>query len=87
MILVRNLIGAIKQVALDVYTESTPTAVMFGTVLGVSPLRVNVDQRMTIELSNLIITASYADKVVTGDQVILLRNQGGQQFIILDKVG
>lgn len=109
------MLDVIKQAALDVIKNSNPTAVMFGTVLSISPLEISVDQRLTLTEAFLIVPESMirfemlasrflngeetpdeesttGAKVVLrsgmkqGDKVILLRVQGGQQFVVLDKV-
>ena len=81
-----SLINVIKQASLGAVDTTSPVAVMFGTVTKSSPLEVNVEQRFTLPRDFLVI----ADKVKVldiGDRVILLRVQGGQQFVVLDKVG
>jgi hypothetical protein len=102
--LVPNLIETIKRAALDAVKASNPCAIMFGKVESISPLKINVEQRLTLGESHLILTSLVKDFEVemtvdgvikqytvhlalqTGETVMLLRNQGGQQFIVLDRV-
>ncbi|MNW46028.1 hypothetical protein D3C74_233060 [compost metagenome] len=102
----------IKQLGANAVHAGNPVAVMFGTVTGINPLEVNVDQRFTLDEDFLVITESLVryevdlkhrhngatmddalvDKVVireglkVGDSVLLLRMQGGQKYVVWDKV-
>lgn len=94
------MLSTIKQAALDALEASKPVAVMTGTVTKTNPLEVNVDQRFTLDADFLIVPESLTRYTITignseyvirsglqaGDRVILLRVQGGQKFLILDKV-
>lgn len=93
------MLNVMKKAALDALEASSPLAVMAGTVTGTNPLEVNVDQRFTLAADFLIVPESVtrltlniggADHIIraglqTGDPVILLRVQGGQKYLILDK--
>jgi hypothetical protein len=94
------MLEAIKKAAMDAVVASNLVAVMFGTVTKTNPLEVNVDQRFTLDADFLVQTAATAELKVTiggteyiirpglqvGDRVVLLRVQGGQKYLILDKV-
>ncbi len=82
---------------------SKPFSLSYGRVEGVSPLRVTLDQKLTLEGNMLLPVLSMrertfpvlvdgVEKTVTvparlavGDRVILLRADGGQKFIVLDR--
>lgn len=112
-----DLIEATKRAALGAVEASKPVAVLFGTVTAVSPLEINVEQKMTLGQEQLILTKSVTDHTVemtvdhqteealdhrhpyqgkktfklhralkAGEKVILLRVQGGQQFVVWDRV-
>jgi len=94
------MLNVIKQAALDALEASQPVAIMFGTVTKINPLEVNVDQRFTIDADFLIVSESLTKYVLNiggaeyvirpglqaGDRVVLIRIQGGQKYLILDKV-
>jgi len=94
------MLEAIKKAAMDAVVASNPVAVMFGTVTKTNPLEVNVDQRFTLDADFLVQTAATTELKVTiggteyvmreglqaGDRVVLLRVQGGQKYLILDRV-
>lgn len=80
-----GLIQLLKRIALEAVEASKPTVVLFGTVSGINPLSVYLEQKRTITKNFLIITDKAKDLAV-GDGVIMVRMQGGQKYIIIDKV-
>jgi len=130
-----NILQTIKQAAIEAVNASDPTGVLFGTVVSISPLKINVEQRLTLDESFLILTTLVKDFEVEmtvdhftedddylitrhthpevapgsfdsthkhaykgkkkflvhlglkmGDGVILIKVQGGQKFIVLDRI-
>ena len=132
-----GLVDAMKTAALDVVAAGGPVSVLFGTVISAAPLQINVEQKMTLEAPQLILSRSVTDYFIdltaahetepetahvhtiqdtyTGggsssptqhlheyvgrkrfqvhnslavdEEVILLRLQGGQKFLVLDRLG
>lgn len=94
------MIEAIRKAALGAVKSGAPTAIMFGKVMQINPLEVNVDQRFTLDADFLIVPESLIRYEVDvgqtrlvirqgfqqGDRLILLRVQGGQQYLVIDKV-
>ncbi|QGQ93957.1 DUF2577 domain-containing protein [Paenibacillus psychroresistens] len=95
-----KLLNLIKQASIGAVEAGNPMNVQFGMVSSMNPLEVNLDQRFTLEEDFLIVPDTLTELIITigsteytirrglelGDKVILLRVQGGQQFIILDRV-
>ena len=121
-----DLIQVMKKAALQVYEEGSPSGVFFGQVISISPLKIQVEQRMMLESQHLVLTSLVSEFDVDmtvdhktestsggtgessfashshdykgkktykihlglniGEKVILLRVQGGQKFIVLDRV-
>lgn len=121
-----DLYRAMGKIALDAMNNSMPSAILFGTVVSTSPLKINIEQKMTLESSDLVLTSLVSNFNVDmsmehrtentsggsgdasfeshnheykgkkqftvhlglnkGEKVILLRVQGGQKFIVLDRV-
>ncbi|WP_157729653.1 DUF2577 family protein [Tumebacillus algifaecis] len=87
------MLEVLKQIATNTQEAGSPVAVMFGTVTKVSPIEVLVDQRLSLSndgvsdpsLQTLILTEKVRSLAVN-DSVVLLRVQGGQQFVVIDKV-
>jgi hypothetical protein len=80
-----NLIQLIKKAAVEAVEASKPAAVLFGTVKTVSPLSVYLEQKKTIT-EDFIVLTDKINNLVIGDCVVMLRMQGGQRYVILDKV-
>lgn len=80
-----GLIPLLKRIALEAVEASKPTVVLFGTVQSVSPLSIYLEQKRTITKNFLIITDK-AKNLAVGDGVVMVRMQGGQKYIIIDKV-
>ena len=112
-----NLLTSIKQAAKEAVEEGEPTGIVFGTVVSASPLKIQVEQKLTLTKEFLILTRNVVDyeteveikweseteeghthkiqgvkkvkfknAVKSGDKVILIKQQGGQKYVVLDKV-
>lgn len=99
-----DLIQVMKKAALQVYEESSPSGIFFGKVISTAPLKIQIEQRLTLEAQHLVLTSLVNDfdidmtvdnikkpfKVHLGlkidETVTLLRVQGGQKYIVLDRV-
>lgn len=81
----KNLVQLIKQAAVEAVEASKPAVVLFGTVSSISPLTIYLEQKRTLTKSFLIISDK-AKNLAAGDGVIMIRMQGGQKYIVLDKV-
>jgi hypothetical protein len=81
-----GLIKTIQRVALAAVEQSKPSGVYFGTVTSVSPLEINREQKMTLDSAQLIIPQRLRGGLANGDSVILLRVQGGQKYVVTDRV-
>ena len=112
-----DILGAIKQAVLDAVKNADPTAAMLGEVISISPLEIQIEQRLTIDADQIILTRNVTKHVVQmtfsmntgtsdshshsisgthdvtiknalkkGDKVLLIRQDGGQKFFVLDRV-
>lgn len=83
-----NMIQIIKQAAIEAVEASKPTKVIYGTVISASPLSIKLDQKFTIPAEFVVLPKRIAGEVFfVGDKVIMLQEQGGQRYVLLDKVG
>ena len=78
------MLDTIKKISAQTGQAAVPTAFMYGSVLSAGPLRVWVDNRFEIGSEALVTMKDTA--LAIGDKVVLLRNQGGQQYLILGRV-
>lgn len=75
------LSNTIKQLAKQTVDAAVPMSIMFGEVTAVSPLAILVDTRFQVSGAAIVLPRGIT--LEAGDNVILLRNAGGQQFIIM----
>lgn len=125
----RGIIKKIHKAAVEAVESTKPVNVCFGEVASASPLKINVEQKMTLGEKQLILTRNVTDfstmvtvdwstenksggtgedsfashshshkitgkkkitvhnGLVVGDEVILIRQQEGQKFIVWDRIG
>lgn len=59
-----DLIALIKQAAMDAFNASKPTNIVRGTVVSVTPLKIQVSQMQTLESDFLVVPDYLTDKKV-----------------------
>ena len=123
-----DLIKVMKKASLDAVESSKPVNVVFGKVTSESPLKILVEQKITLTAAQLILTRNVTDfddeitvidwttenrsggggydsfsshnhdligrkKIIVhnalkvGEEVVLLRQQSGQKYIVIDRLG
>lgn len=84
---IEELLKIIKKAAVDAVNAQKPVAVCFGKVIGTSPLKISVEQKMTLGAAQLILTNTVKENaLISGDDVCMLRMQGGQKYVVVDKL-
>lgn len=63
-----------------------PVAVMFGTITKTNPLEVSVEERLPLTRDFLIVPERLDGHFESGEKYILIRVQGGNQFVLMDRV-
>lgn len=121
-----DLLNIVKKAALEAVEAGQPSDFCFGKVTSASPLKILVEQKMTLSKAQLILTRNVTNfktkvtvdwvsesksggsgdssfsshthnitgkKEITihnalavGDEVILLKQKGGQKYLVLDRV-
>lgn len=121
-----DLFEMIKKISTEAVDAKKPAGLLFGKVISDSPLKILVEQKMTLEKEQLVLCRNVTDfkvmmtvkhftenkgggsgdsayeshrheykgkkeflvhnKLKTGEEVLLLRQQGGQKFIVVDRV-
>lgn len=56
-----DLIRIMKKAALDVVDASKPTAIRFGKVIRINPLKIKIEQKITLTEQFLILTRNVTD--------------------------
>ena len=123
-----DLIRIMKKASLDAVESTKPVNVVFGKVTSESPLKILVEQKITLTAAQLILTRNVTDfnneitvidwttenrsggsgydsfsshnhdligrkKIIVhnalkaGEEVVLIRQQGGQKYIVIDRLG
>lgn len=128
-----ELVKTIKKAATEAVKAEKPVEVCFGKVISANPLKILVEQKMTLGEKQLVLSRNVTDfktqisagniqnyyytggtppdaptapvqselhvhavgrieatvynGLVVGDEVILMRQQGGQKYVVLDRVG
>lgn len=83
-----DMFNAMKQIAENVFTAMRPADWCYGKVISLSPFQVQIDQKLPLKKEFLSVrTGVSASSFKVGDILILLRKQGGQEYLILDKKG
>ena len=59
-----NLLETIKTASLDAINASKPVEIVFGVVLSVVPLKINLEQKLTLTESFLIVPDDFTDKKI-----------------------
>lgn len=99
-----DLLVAIKRASIDAIESVKPVNIVFGKIESISPLTVNIENKLQLSKEQLIMldsfkkyeipcevdgkvgVARFDNTLKPGDDVIMFRLQGGQQYLILDRV-
>lgn len=81
-----NLIETIKRIAINAVAATKPVEIIYGIVVSVEPLLIKLSQNQ-IYPKDYFVISSGGGSFAIGDILILLRVQGGQQFLIYGKKG
>ena len=82
-----SILDTMKKIAEQSQNATVPAAFLFGQVTAASPLVVRVDNRFDLSASALVtLMEKDGDPLAVGDKLALLRNHGGQSFLILGRV-
>lgn len=121
-----DLLNIIKKAAVEAVEAGQPTGICFGKVTSASPLKILVEQKMTLGAAQLVLTRNVTDfetnvtvdcstgnasggsgessfashnhsvsgkkkikihnALKSGDEVVMIKQQGGQKYLVLDRV-
>lgn len=74
-----ELLDTVKTAAVDAWESGQPVELRFGKVLSANPLKVKISDTITLTKEFIALVG----EVKTGDEVSVLRKQGGQQYLVL----
>lgn len=79
-----NLVQLIKRIAVDAVNTSKPCNTVTGKVQSVSPLSISIGQKIILDEDFLDVTSNAEEKMKTGSRVLLIRQAGGQRYVVVD---
>lgn len=79
------LLNVMKQAGVNANEANNPVKVCFGEVMSKSPIKIMVDQKIPLGKAQLTFTET-VKSLSKGDCVLLIRMQGGQKYVVIDKV-
>lgn len=83
-----DLLSIIKKAAIEAVEESVPMSSLTGKVIKVNPLTVSITEKLSVDEDFLLIPVRMAKEGFNkNESILLLRQPGGQQYIVLDKLG
>jgi len=80
--LLTDLVQSIKKAAIEAVEAGEPSAPFVGTVVSVDPLRVRLNQRLTLS-GRRIVWMKGMEAPEAGTRLALLRFTGGQRYLAL----
>lgn len=81
-----GFVEIMKQVAVAAVEAGKPVSVLFGTVACLDPLEIQLAPQQSYT-KEFFLALEPVPAFEEGDRLVLLRLQGGQQFLILGKEG
>lgn len=88
MVSVPDLFESIKKIALNLMENQLLSTFMFGVVTNEKPLKILIEQRLELDEDFLVLTKSLVkdEELKKGEKVVLIRQQGGQKYLVVDRV-
>lgn len=74
-----GIIDVIKSAAVKAYEASNPVQMLYGTVTSVNPLTLKINSTLILTDEFLVLNGTVAE----GDEVLVIKQQGGQKYIIM----
>jgi hypothetical protein len=82
-----KLVQTFKKAAIEAVNEAQPMSCVFGLVTKNSPFNIQIDSKLNLTSTFLMLTeTSKKIDYKIGDKVLLIKMQGGQKYIVIDRV-
>ncbi|MEY8428423.1 DUF2577 family protein [Lachnospiraceae bacterium 46-15] len=79
-----SLIQLIKRIAVSAVEASKPCNTFTGKVMEVSPLEISIGQKIILDDEFITLTSTVKEKIKRGSNVLMIRQAGGQRYIVVD---
>lgn len=80
----KTLTEIIKKAAIEAVNAANPMDYCFGKVISSNPLKISLEQKLTLGRNQLDVAMS-AGTLEVNDRVVLLKKRGGQKYLIISK--
>lgn len=77
------MIDAIKEIVRNYINNIKPTRMVFGTIISVSPLSIGINEKLVVP-DELIVWKPELGQEDIGSRVLMLQQEGGQQYYIME---
>ena len=86
-----NLAEAVRLLSMQGEESAKPSMRVFGTVTSLEPFKVQINEKLTLEKGNLVITQTIRNYITweyikVGSKVVMTRQRGGQIYIVDDMI-
>ena len=86
-----NLTEAVRLLSMQAEESAKPRMRIFGTVTSLEPFKVQINEKLTLEKGNLVITQTIRNYITweyikVGSKVVMTRQRGGQLYIVDDMI-
>lgn len=86
-----NLTEAVRLLSMQAEESAKPSMRIFGTVTSLEPFKVQINEKLTLEKGNLVITQTIRNYIAweyikIGSKVVMTRQRGGQLYIVDDMI-
>ncbi|WP_304340471.1 DUF2577 domain-containing protein [Metaclostridioides mangenotii] len=83
----QTITNTLRKLIIETVENTKPVAICFGNITSISPLTILVELKMPLSMAQLILTETVRKKELKiGDKMILIRMQGGQKFVVVDRM-
>lgn len=81
-----KIIEIVKRAALDAVNAQKPVNICYGRVTKDDPIEIALDQKLILGVRQLVFTRPLRGSCEVGDELLLLRQQGGQKYVVVSKL-
>lgn len=78
-------IQLLKRISKEEREASKPCTTVLGVVVSVEPLKIKVNQKLTIS-NNFLIIPQHVKPLELNDNVLMIRQDGGQKYSVVGKL-
>lgn len=81
--------NTIKEIVINYINYANLSDVIFGSVVATNPIKVKLDNSSNLQVGEpfIVITDKFKkEPLLIGNKIVLIKAQGGQKYVILDKL-